>query len=134
MEEFFARAWHEIVGRPGGPMALRFYLQPLMATLFAFRDGIRDAHAGRPPYFWAVLSEPQHRKGLLREGWRSVGKIFILAFILDTIYQIVVLKGVRPLQGFLLAAVLAVVPYVLFRGPINRVVRTIAHRNRSARV
>jgi hypothetical protein len=134
MEEFFARAWHEIVARPGGPMALRFYLQPLMATLFAFRDGIKDAYAGRPPYFWAVLSEPQHRSNLLREGWRSVGKIFILAFILDTIYQIVVLKGVRPLQGFLLAAVLAVVPYVLFRGPINRVVRTITHRKRSARI
>ena len=68
MEEFFARAWHEIVGRPGGLMAFRFYLQPLMATLFAFRDGIKDAYAGRPAYFWAVLSEPQHRSNLLRDN------------------------------------------------------------------
>jgi hypothetical protein len=134
MEEFFARSWHEIVGRPSGPMAFRFYLQPLMATLFAFRDGIKDAHAGRPPYFWTVLSEPQSRKSLLREGWRSVGKIFILAFVLDTIYEIFVLKGVRPVQSLLLAAMLAVVPYILLRGPINRAVRTIAQRNRSARV
>src|SRR6266581_3050038 len=99
MEEFLARAWHEILARPGGPMAFRFYLQPLMATLFALRDGIKDAHSGRPPYFWTVLSEPQRRRDLLREGWHSVGKIFVLAFVFDTIYQLVVLKGVRPLQG-----------------------------------
>lgn len=134
MEEFLARVWREILARPSGPIALRFYLQPMMAALLAVRDGIKDAHGGRPAYLWAFLTDPTQRKNLLRDGWRSVGKVFVLSYVLDTIYQLVVLRGVRPLQGLFVALILAVVPYLLFRGPANRVVRAFMQRNRSARV
>ena len=134
MDDIFARAWHEIVARPSGPMAVRFYLQPLMALVLAGRDGIRDAHRGRPPYFWALFTGHAPRRELVRDGWRAVGKIFVLAFALDTIYQLIVLKGLRPIEGLVVAAVLALVPYVLMRGPANRLARRLgSHPDSSAR-
>lgn len=106
-------------------MALRFYLQPLMASLFAVRDGLKDARAGKPAYFWALLTEPKHRRERLQEGWKSVGKIFFAALALDLVYQVLVLRGFRPVETVLVATALAIVPYVLFRGPVNRLARLV---------
>lgn len=115
--------WREIADRPGGPFALRFYLQPLMATIFAVRDGLRDAHAERSPFLWTFYKDKSSRRGLAREAWKSVGKIFVIAVILDTVYQITVLRGLRPLEGLIVATLLAIVPYVLIRGPVARLGR-----------
>jgi hypothetical protein len=127
MIEFLTNAWHQILARPSGPMAFRFYLQPLVALALAVRDGIHDAHRGRMPYFWSLLRDKAHRRERLRDGWRSVGKVFIFAFVLDTIYQLVVLKALRPGEGLIVATFLALVPYVCFRGPSNRIARRIGH-------
>ena len=123
MDNAVTQAWNEIAARPEGPLALRFYLQPAMATLFALRDGLRDARSGRPAYFWALFTDPTNRKELMRHGWRSIGKIFILATVLDLVYQVIVLHGLRPLQTMLVATSLAIVPYLLLRGPVNRAAR-----------
>jgi len=123
--ESFSQVWNELVSRPEGPMAFRFYLQPLVAMGLAIRDGIKDAHEGRPAYFWALFSDRPGRRERMREGWRAIKKVFIVAFVLDVIYQLVVLKGLRPLEGLLIAIVLAMVPYVLLRGPANRIARRI---------
>ena len=128
MLDVFTRLWREIVERPDGPIAFRFYFQPLMAMLIALRDGIKDAHEGRPPYFWALFADKPHRRELLHSGWSSVGKVFILAVVLDTVYQLIVFKELRPIQGLLVAVLLALVPYVLFRGPVNRLARGLLHR------
>ena len=56
MDDSFSRIWQEIAARPGGPLAIRFYLQPLMATALAIRDGVADARLGKPPY----LLDPLH--------------------------------------------------------------------------
>ena len=123
MDNAVTQAWNEIAARPEGPLALRFYLQPAMATLFALRDGLRDARSGRPAYFWALFTDPTNRKELMRHGWRSIGKIFILATVLDLVYQVIVLHGLRPLQTMLVATSLAMAPYLLLRGPVNRAAR-----------
>jgi hypothetical protein len=128
MYETLAQMWREIVERPQGPMAFRFYLQPCMAMLFAIRDGIKDAHEGRTPYFWALFTDPSHRRERLREGWHSVWKIFVLAVVMDVIYEIIVFKGLRPIQGIVVAVLLAIVPYVLLRGPVNRIAHGLSHR------
>jgi hypothetical protein len=137
MDHGLAELWQEITARPSGRMAFRFYLQPLMATLLATRDGIRDARAGRPAYFWALFVDPVNRRARLREGWHAVQNVFVLALVLDTIYQLLVLRGLRPLQGLLVALTLAIVPYVLFRGPVSRVTRNllrVAKRRRHSAV
>ena len=123
MQDVLSRMSENLVGRLSGPMRFRLVMQPLMAVLFAIRDGRRDAREGRPPYFWAVFNHPGQRRELLRSGWKSVGKIFILALILDAIYQLIELRWFYPGEAVLVALILAIVPYVLLRGPVNRLIR-----------
>ncbi len=123
MEEFLSRWWQEILARPGDPLSFRFYLQPIMAVVVAIRDGLKDARADRPAFLWSLLADPARRAESLRSGWRGFGRIFLLAVALDLAYQIFVLKGFRPVQGLVIAVVLAIVPYVLLRGPVNRLAR-----------
>jgi len=113
----------DLIGRIDGPMRFRLVLQPAMAAAFAIRDGWRDARQGRPPYGWALLAEPSHRRELLRDGWKGVSRVFVLAYGLDLIYQFVILHGFRPLQALSTAFLLALVPYLLLRGPMNRLAR-----------
>ncbi len=121
--DYLARIWDEIAARPDGPMAFRFYLQPVMSTVYAVLSGLKDAREHKPPYFWDLFTDPSHRAELIRDGWKSVRNVFILAIVMDVIYQIVVLKGLRPIEGLIISIVLAIVPYVLVRGPVNRLAR-----------
>jgi hypothetical protein len=122
MEEFISRFFEHLVGRIHGPMSFRMIIQPLMAIFFATRDGIKDARVGRVPYFWSLINSPEHRRDLLRSGWKSVGKVFVIALILDAIYQLKVLRTFYPGEALVVAFFLAVVPYMLLRGPANRLV------------
>jgi hypothetical protein len=123
MEELLTRIWDNLIGRADGPLTLRLLLQPAMAIFFATRAGLRDARQGRPPYFWALLSNPEHRRDMLREGWRDVGKVFVIAIVLDVIYQLLVLRWIYPGETLIVAAVLALIPYLLIRGLITRIAR-----------
>jgi hypothetical protein len=123
MEEMIARGWEGLAARVGGPMTFRLILQPLMATLLALRAGLKDAREDRPPYFWTVLTDPAQRAELLREGWKSIARVFFLAIIMDVIYQWIMQHWLYPLETMVVAILLAVVPYVLIRGPVNRIAR-----------
>ena len=123
MPEFISQFWNELVSRPEGPLAFRFYLQPLVAIGLAVRDGIKDAHEGRTPYFWGLFTERENRRERMRSGWRAISKVFIVALLIDVAYQLFVLKGLRPIEGLVIAVLLAIVPYVLLRGPVNRIAR-----------
>ena len=123
MRDMLIRAFMNIADRVGGPMTFRIILQPLMATLLAVRAGMKDAQTGRPPYFWTILTDSSQRGDLLREGWKSVARVFVLAIVMDVIYQLIVERWVYPLELILVAILLAVVPYILLRGPVNRLVR-----------
>ncbi len=120
MDEIWARIIENIVDRVSGPMKFRLLLQPVMACIFAFRSGIKDAREGKPPYFWALWTQPAHRADMLRDGWKSVGKVFLLAIVLDVVYQIIVLKFVYPGEVLLVALSLAILPYLIVRGLVNR--------------
>jgi hypothetical protein len=120
MEEMLSRFFDNLVGRVSGPMHFRLVLQPLMACIFAFRDGRKDAREGRPAFFWAIFTDPEHRRELLRSGWKSVGKVFVIAVILDAVYQYIELKWFYPGEALVVALILAIVPYLLLRGPVNR--------------
>jgi hypothetical protein len=110
-----------LIDRVSGPMAFRFVLQPAMASIFAIRDGLKDARAGRPAFFWEIFTNPGHRRELLREGWKSTGKVFIIAVTIDAVYQYIVLHWFFPLEAVLVAAILAFIPYLILRGPVNRI-------------
>ncbi len=99
MDDFWTRVVDNMTARLTGPMQLRLLLQPLMAAIFAIRSGLADAGAGKPPYFWALFSDPAHRAEMVKDGWKSVGKVFVLALILDVIYQIVATRYVYRWRG-----------------------------------
>src|SRR5690349_6834531 len=110
-----------LTDRLHGPMHLRFIMQPLMAAFIAFRDGEKDAAEGKSPYFWGLFHDPEHRAERLRSGWKSIGKVFIAAFVLDVIFQFIFFHGPRFRGGAIWAGIiLALVPYTLLRGPFNR--------------
>ncbi len=125
MNDIFVRVWQNLVTRLTGPMNLRLIIQPAVATILAIRAGLRDAHQNRPPFLWAVLWNPAHRRELLRQGWKDVGKVFLLAAILDVVYQLIVHQGVYILELLITAVTLAIVPYVLIRGPISRIAKLV---------
>lgn len=114
------RFWHDLIERPDAPMRFRFVLQPVMAAIAAIQGGLKDARAGRPPYFWTMLRKPEKRVGRLNEGLNATARIIVLAFAMDVIYQLLVLKVFYPNEAVVVALLLAFVPYVILRGLVVR--------------
>jgi len=110
----------EMIGRIDGPMKFRLFLQPAMAILFAVRDGRRDLRAGRKPYAWALFTDRQERRFLLRDGGKGICRVFLFALALDFVYQYLALEAFRPVQALTMAALMALVPYAILRGLANR--------------
>jgi hypothetical protein len=130
MDEWLTRIWENLGGRIDGPLAFRLTLQPVMAAFFAIRAGIKDARVGRPAYFWTILTCPYDRRRLLHEGWKDVMKVFLLALGLDVAYQVIVFRWVFPLELLIVGVLLACVPYLLVRGPVNRIASALRRRRR----
>lgn len=124
--ESLGRLWRDVLDRPGGPMTFRFILQPAMAIVAAARDGVHDARMGRRPYFWGLVRgvhDPRGRSARLWEGIVSTARIIILGVVMDALYQWVVFKTFYPVQAVVIAILLAFVPYLLVRGPFERIAR-----------
>ncbi len=125
MEDFLTG----LISRSEGPLHLRLLIQPLIAAALGAKDGLNDARKGAPPYFWAIFTQKEHRSFLIKDGWKSIGKVFILATTLDMIFQYLVIKDVRLIAAMVVAVILAALPYSLLRGPLNRILRRKASRD-----
>jgi len=112
----FERGWNNLLARPGQSLALRFLFQPVISMIMAIRDGMKDARNGRSPYLWAIVSDPAVRWRSLREGTAATGKIFLIAIILDVVYQRLELDEFYPGEALLIAILLAFIPYLITRG------------------
>jgi hypothetical protein len=123
MVDIWDRVGTQLLARVSGPMKFRLVLQPCMAAFFAIRSGLADAKTGRSPYFWTMVSDPKERGELLMDGWKSVGKVFILAIVLDVIYQIIELHFVYVGEAIIVAFILAILPYLILRGLVTRIAR-----------
>jgi hypothetical protein len=126
MEELiavFGRVWHDMAGGVHAPLGFRVVVQPIVAAFFAVRAGRQDALEGRPLFFWAVLRDPIHRRERLQEAWKHVGKVFVAAVIIDVVYQCIVERWIYPSEALMVGLTLAVLPYLVFRGIVNRVLR-----------
>lgn len=123
MDDTVLRVVHDIYARLDGPLHFRFFLQPAMAIFLAIRDGLKDGREGTPPFFWSLFTDPGHRRELMRDGWKSISKVFIIAVLLDVVYQIIVVRWFYPFETLLVAVLLALVPYILVRGLANRLKR-----------
>lgn len=125
----------EAVGiRHNGPMSFRLILQPIMSLIYATLAGVRDAKAGNPPFLSALISGKADRKLLLKELWKDVGKVFILAVIMEVIFEIIELKTVHPFEVLRVSFWLAIVPYLIFRGPVKRIVSLFIKKKEQPKV
>ena len=91
-------------------MAFRQSMQPAVSVLFAIRAGLRDAREGQPPFCWTVISNPGRRQELLRQAWGDMRNVFILALVLDSVYQVIVHSGIYLLELLITVTILALVP------------------------
>ena len=123
VEAQLARMWENLVGSLSGPMSFRFVLQPIAVTLIAIRAGLRDARRDQPLYFWAVLTDPDRRRERMREAWKDLARVAVVVLVVDYIYQVMILRWLYPEEGLIVAVVVALVPYVVVRGLVNRIGR-----------
>lgn len=124
MHHMWTRVVSNLFARVSGPLKFRLVLQPAMAAFLAIRCGLADAKTGKPPYFWALCSsEPGERADLIRDGWKNVGKVFLLALLLDVVYQLIVMHFIYPGEAIIVAFILAIVPYLILRGLVMRLAR-----------
>ena len=118
--EVHRRFWADIFERLHGPMTFRFYLQPVMAALAALPDGIRDARLGHKSFFWSTWWDKSASAGRLREGAISTARVVLLGLSMDMIYQFKVLDRFYPVEALMMAVLLAVIPYFIFRWIFER--------------
>lgn len=123
IHDLLSRVWTDLMARPSGPFAFRFVLQPLTALFLATRDGIKDAQTGRSPYFWTVLRDAGQRRERLVEGLKATVKVIAFGIGIDAVYQLKVLGTFYPGEALVIALVLGFVPYLLIRGPADRITR-----------
>lgn len=128
MEEILKRVCENLFRRLSGPLNFRFIVQPAVAIFLAIRAGLGDARQERPAFLWAAITNPSYRPHLFRQFWNDAWKVFVLAIVLDAIYQLIVHRGVYLLELLLVATILALIPYLLLRGPVNRIAR-LFHRD-----
>ena len=121
--EVRGRVWQNLLERSSGPVTFRFILQPIMATIAAYFDGVKDARSGRRPFLETVLADPAKRAGRLQEAVIATARILLLGLIMDGIYQFIEFKTFHPAEAVIIALLLAFVPYVVMRGLIARVAR-----------
>src|SRR5262245_35946663 len=125
MDELLTRFWTNVVGRLEGPLTFRFLLQPTVAMFFALRDGIADARSGRMPYTQALFAEDGSRSRLLRDASASVARVLLFGAIMDLAYQLIVFRWVYVGELIFIVLLLVFVPYLIVRGPANRIARWV---------
>jgi cell division protein FtsW (lipid II flippase) len=118
--ETLSRMWRNLVERPEGPMLFRFFLQPTMAAIVAWRDGMADARLRRQPFLVTAVVDPTQRRTLLNEAVRATSRIILLGLVMDIIYQAIQFKTFHPAEAAVIALTLAFLPYVLVRGLVAR--------------
>jgi hypothetical protein len=121
--EIRSQTWMDLADRSSGPLGFRFILQPCVAGIAALRDGVQDARLEGKPYLWALLTGSRDRGALLFEGLIATSRVILLGLVMDSIYQWIEFSSFHPTQAAIIAFALAFVPYLILRGPIERVAR-----------
>lgn len=121
--EIISRGWENFLARPEGSLNLRFIFQPAIGAIMALKAGLKDAREARPAYLWAAISNPSHGRHLFRDGWKDMRITFLISIVLDCVYQVINHRGIYFLELLFTATLLALVPYFILRGPVNRIAR-----------
>jgi hypothetical protein len=127
--EFLSQRGESLLGRLTGPLNFRLVVMPLVVTILAIRAHIKDVREGRPTTLFVFIRNPAEWRQLMRSALlKDYGKVFIVACVLDTAYQILFLHSFYPAEVLVVAVMCAVVPYLLVRGPILRGARLLCQK------
>ena len=120
VEMLVTRAEH-LYDRMSGPLNFRLVVMPVVVSVLAIRAHLKDVREGMVTSLWVFPRDPAARRHLFRSGLKDFGGVFIVACVLDTIYQIMSLHAVYPGELLLVAVICALVPYFLARGPLMHI-------------
>lgn len=124
--EFLSRTVEELLGRASGPLHFRLLMMPTVVTILAIRAGLRHAREGHPPFVWSILTNPELRGQFVLSAVGDIGRVFVVAIVLDTIYQLIALRTFHVGQALIVAVACAIVPYILIRGPVALLARALS--------
>jgi hypothetical protein len=122
----------QLLGRLSGPLNFRLFVMPTVVSVLALRAVRKDLRDGRPAFLGLLIKDPVERARLFRGALKDIGRIVIVAVVLDTVYQLMVFRWVYPGQVLIVAVVCAVVPYVFVRGPVNLLAHHLLGKSRGA--
>lgn len=118
---FTRHFFQDLLARLSGPGRLRFIVQPALAVFLGIRDGVKDAHAGSPPFLSGLMFHKTHRLTLFKSALGSVRNLVAIAVILDVASQFIIFREIHPGAALLLGPLLISAPYSLSRATANRV-------------
>jgi hypothetical protein len=124
--EMISRGVEQLLARASGPLQFRLVVMPTVVTLLAIRAGLSDARTGEPAFLLGIICDSNRRRERILAAWKDITRIFIVALVLDTAYQVMALRAFYVMQALIVAVACAIVPYVLFRGPTTRLARTLS--------
>ena len=105
----------------GGKFQIRLILQPLIAIILGLRFGVRDAKAGKRPFFHALAHGEGGRGALLKHAARDVITPLIVAVIIDSVLQQLINHRIRPFASVIVGGILVFLPFLIVRALANRV-------------
>jgi hypothetical protein len=126
IEQILSRGVEQLLGRSIGPLQFRLIVMPTVVTILAIRAGLRDARQGQPSFLWGILTDPAQRRTRVLAARKDITRIFLVAIVLDTVYQVMVLRAFYVVQALIVAVACAIVPYILFRGSTTLLARVVS--------
>jgi hypothetical protein len=123
--ELLSRGIGQLIGRAEGPLHFRLVVMPTVVTILGIRAGLRDAREGHTKFLWALLTHTSERRSIVRSVVKDIGRVFLMALVLDSTYQLIVLRWIYPGQLLIVAVACAIVPYIVVRGPVSLLARAL---------
>ncbi len=90
------RGFEQLLGRLSGPLNFRLVIMPTVVTVLALRGVWKDFREGRPAFLGVWIKDPVERSRVFRSALKDIGKIFVMATVLDITYQVWVFRWVYP--------------------------------------
>ena len=123
LTDMIARGWENFLARPQGTLEVSIHSPTYHRGHTGASRWHQQCSKRSPAYLWAAFTKPGYRVQLLHGGWKDIRTPFLVSAVLDAIYQLITHRFIYPLELLFTATLLALVPYLILRGPVNRIAR-----------
>ncbi len=119
--EVWHRQWQDLTGRPADRCRSASSCSPSWRASPRYMTASAMRALAARPFSGPFLRTQRNAQGACKGGLVSTARIILLGLGMDTIYQLKELGRFYPGEAVIIALALAFVPYLLLRGPINRI-------------